>query len=345
MELHRIRQAQPIADPVSAKIAIIRPILVSVLRSISGEVVEGSGYSQASKSRAAIPLHMLSRLRSQGDGDTGNAFEFAIHEAVNLQDPRVMERITDALKLCRIRRGSPESIFFAIERAGAEDLIETRAELITEESVVLAGDGIRPIKLRPHLETLASAFRRQQVREQLPQSIRGLWKADLFLGSADHDHWVGTSVKIQSAALEGAAGLRIGIVPAKSLNRDVVRKDDQRNLIVCPILHDGSYMQAFYETWRIVQVLLNHNFKMPAEVHLPDPEDREVARVFVERRKFALAEVLDATKVFAQPYLLDTNEIEIDRESLGGQPATSTLIVPYARDVESPAAQDQRGRQ
>lgn len=34
------------------------------------------------------------------------------------------------------------------------------------------------------------------MREKLPNSINGLWKADLFVGKSEPDKWVGTTVKL-----------------------------------------------------------------------------------------------------------------------------------------------------
>jgi hypothetical protein len=53
----------------------------------------------------------------------------------------------------------------------------------------------RPVKLKRHLTSLAAAFRNKGTETGLPQSISGLWRADLFLGSADTDYWVGTTVR------------------------------------------------------------------------------------------------------------------------------------------------------
>ena len=60
-----------------------------------------------------------------------------------------------------------------------------------------------------------NAFRKKSEREKLPNSINGLWKADLFVGKSELDQWVGTTVKINPAQLEGAKGLRLAIIPAK----------------------------------------------------------------------------------------------------------------------------------
>jgi hypothetical protein len=102
-----------------------------VLQSIPEEVVNTVG------ERGRLPLRMLGRLRKRGDGDCGIAFEYAVHDAVIAAEPVVVERVADALNKCRIVRGDPASILFAIEKTGAQQLISTEVSLITENSRVL----------------------------------------------------------------------------------------------------------------------------------------------------------------------------------------------------------------
>lgn len=254
------------ADEVSALVAVTRPIIAGIYHSIGQDTLNGFGVE-----REEIKLQALGQARREGDGDTGIAFEYAVHDAVMNGVPIVVERVAEALRQCRIRQGDPSSILFAIEKNGAQQLISTKIDLITAESRVLSGERGQPIKLQGYLNQLAAAFRRPNTRAQLPQSIRGLWKADLFLGSTEPDHWVGTTVKINRSHLEAARGLRVAIVPSRSGASDAIKKDEQKNLIVCPMPHDGSFMQIFYEGWRIVQVLCNNNFTTPKEVDLPNP--------------------------------------------------------------------------
>ncbi len=249
MEVREDRQSNPVADEVGALVAVTRPVIVGVLQSISREVAGTFG------ERGQLPLRMIGRLRKRGDGDCGIAFEYAIHDAVISAEPIVVERVADALNKCRIFRGSPASILFAIEKAGAQQLISTELGLITENSRLLTGQPGQPIKLKKYLSTIAAAFRRPATRPNLPQSIRGLWKADLFLGSTQTDQWVGTTVKINPAQLEPARGLRVAIIPSLAGRSDLIRLDEQKNLVICPMPHDGSFMQIFYEGWRIVQAL------------------------------------------------------------------------------------------
>lgn len=325
LQVREETQAAAVADEVAALVSVTRPIINGVLTSIGDEYLGPWDHD-----RTRIPLKHLGRLRKEGDGDTGIAFEYAIHDAVRTQNPIVMERVSEALKICKIKEGDPSSILFAIEKQGSKQLIETDLGLITDESRVLSGSRGHPVKLKGQMNKLAAAFRRGNTRPNLPQSIRGLWKADLFLGSQTPDHWVGTSVKINPSHLEAAAGLRIAIVPTRSGKSDNVKKHDQKNLIVCPIPHDGSFMQVFYEGWRIVQVLCETDFKTPKEVELPVPHHREVARVYTERRDHPILEVIEAVGVFAQPNLLVTETETANAEGFQTSllPDTNTIISP-----------------
>ncbi len=47
-------------------------------------------------------------------------------------------------------------------------------------------------------------------------------------------------MKINPAHLEPARGLRVGIVPSRQGKSDKITLDSQKNLVVCPIPHDGS---------------------------------------------------------------------------------------------------------
>ena len=95
--------------------------------------------------------------------------------------------------------------------------------------------------------------------------------------------------------------------------------------------HDGSFMQIFYEGWRIVQALCEKDFKMPREVDIPNPLHREVARMYVERRHFPIADVIQATRKFAQPELLTTSKETVPNVPFATTvpPGTSTVISPF----------------
>jgi hypothetical protein len=327
MRIHQERQLNPVSDEVLALTAVVRPILKGVLYALKADVVQQAG------GRENITLSLMSRLYRAGDGDCGICFEYAVHEAMNRNDGRVLSRINDAINLCNIQGDAPKSILFGLEKSGSLQLIDTAAEILTDSSRVLAGTVGQPPKLKRYLSKLAGAFKNKRTRPALPSSIRGMWKADLVIGYPNADRWVGTSVKINPAALEGAPGLRIGIVPTRAGRSDAVRRDDARNLVICPLHHDGDFMEVFYVGWRIVQAFILADAQIPKEVVLPRPAEREVAKILAERRDFPILDVIEAIAAFGQPELLVTDDKQVGLQELRGEAATEMMVAPLSRSL------------
>jgi len=325
LDLRSELQRNSVADDVSAKIAVVRPILMGLLYSLKQDIVtQAGGYE-------SVSLEMLGRLRRQGDGDCGICYEYAVHDAIRRSDPLIIDRIADAVRQCKVPGNRLESILFGAEKSGTKQLIDTAASILTDESRVLVGKPSQPPKLKAYLSQLAAAFRRESTRRSLPSSINGLWKADLFLGCTDSDRWIGSTVKINARQLEAANGLRVGIVPAPQGGSDRIFKDETKNLIICPLPYDQSFMEVFYSGWGIVQQFFQAGSEVPKEVYLPLPADRQVARELHSRRKYPTVAVIDALIPLAQPEFLETQEkqktiITQDAGSIG----TNTLIAPIS---------------
>jgi len=335
IEIRKEIQKSPVEDEVSALIAVVRPILLGLLLSLKKDVADRlGGYGK-------VELFMLARNRLKGDGDVGVCYEYAVHDAVRRGDPKVLERVEDALKKCKVPGSQLNSILFAAEKNGVLALIDTARELITDESRVLTGKKHQPPKLKTHIQGLFDAFHKQGARLALPESINGLWKADLFLGTTDQDRWVGTTVKINALQLEAANGLRVGIVPARYGKSDKIVKDDKKNMIVCPLPYDGSFVETFYHAWAIVLQVFNADCELPKEVHLPTPAHRHVAKELVSRRHFPVMDIIEALEPLAQPHLLDTDvaQDEVDTGVVDpAQTLTKTVIAPVSLPVPEKAA-------
>ena len=328
IDLRREEQRAAVADEVSALIAVVRPILLGLLNSLKGEVVREAGGLQN------IKLFMLARLRVEGDGDCGVCYEYAVHDAIRRKDNQVYGKVHDALsRHCGVPGTSLESILFGAEKSGTKQLIDTASGILTDQSRLLTGRRSQPPKLKSYLSTLAAAFRKESTRKSLPTSINGLWKADLFLGHTDSDKWVGTTVKVNARKLEAANGLRVGIVPAYQGGSDAIINDDAKNLVVCPLPYDGSFMETFYNAWGIVQQFMTAKAQVPGEVHLPIPAHRHVAKELERRREFPVVDVIEALGALAQPHLLATVEsaTNVVISSPGKDwSATNTLIAPIS---------------
>lgn len=331
MQLRLQFQENPVADEVSALTAVVRPILEGLLFALKQDVVaEVGGYDN-------VKLKMLPRLYRPGDRDCGICFEYAVHDAVNRADPCVTQRLHEALtKHCNVPGKATASILFGVEKAGSLNLIDTAKDTLTDESRLRAGTRGQPAKLKRHIDAIAAAFRKKGARAALPWSISGVWKADLFVGHTDSDRWVGTTVKINPTHLEGARGLRIGIVPVRERASDFIYFDEARNLVVCPLPHDGAFVEVFYQGWGIVKEFIAADAKLPSEVGLPRQAERQVARYLTDRREFAVRDVIDALIPLAQPHLLRTAEHEaslVSRRESSPEVETGAVVAPMAKET------------
>ena len=328
IDLRKESQQSPVADEVSALLAVVRPILLGLLFSLKNDVANEVG------GHKKVKLKMLNRLRLKGDGDVGICYEYAVHDAVHRQDPAVLERVTDALKRhCRVPGKKVESILFGAEKSGAVQLIDTAKNILTDDSRILTGKQSQPPKLKTYLNMLAAAFSRESTRKSLPTSINGLWKADLFLGCTDSDRWIGTTVKINQRQLEGANGLRVGIVPSVQGRSDRITVDESKNLVICPLPYDAAFMEIFYYGWGIVQQFLKADANVPKDAFLPAPSHRQVARELASRREFTVIDVVEALEAIAQPHLLSNanTTVSVDQSRVEAVRLSETLIAPISR--------------
>ncbi|MBI5721273.1 MAG: hypothetical protein HZC37_26685 [Burkholderiales bacterium] len=143
-------------------------------------------------------------------------------------------------------------------------------------------------------------------RERLPHSIRGLWQADLFVGSAVAERWVGTTLKTTKEALRAAPGLRLGVYPSSV--RDGPRKDTDKNLILCPLPYRGDFMVLFSASFQIAKQLMYSKGQMPKAPALVYEDDLTVAEWLSVRRAFPVMGILEALHPLMQPGLLTTKK-------------------------------------
>ncbi len=319
MKLAIETQIDRISDETRARIAMVRPILRATLFALLGErVARLGGYP-------LITLADLAREYREGSGDCGICFEYAIHDAIERRDPLIQPRVSEVLEdFCKIS-GDARSLLFGAEKGKKLEFVETDQNLLTEESRLLTGGQGRPVKLKKHLEAVRRAFSSTKIRARLPPSIRGLWRADLFVGAPSRDHWIATTLKTNPEALESAAGIRVGIYPER-VRGEGPSFDGDRNLVLCPVPYDGGFMELFYSSFFVVKAFLDADARVPRPVALPASSDRQVAKLLEERRTFAVLEVVNVLEKFAQPGLLESSSTGDPYENAG-----TRAIAPVAK--------------
>lgn len=296
MKIQTEIQRARISDAARARIALVLPVLKGVLFALQRDRVERfGGYEK-------ITLADLGREYREGSGDCGICFEYAVHDSLRLKDKSIYGLLSSVLEdYCGIKTGA-ESILFGAEKTGGLSLIETSADLLDNESRILSGKIGQPAKLKKNWDRIKKALRDAKARERLPSSIKGLWKADLFLGSSDEGRWVGSTLKLNKRDFEGAPGLRLGIYPEMRAGEGPSR-DEANNLVLCPLPYDSSFMELFYTSFFTVKQFLIADTRVPKPVALPNAADRFVAQQLEERRQFAVLDILEAMYPMGQPDL------------------------------------------
>jgi hypothetical protein len=138
---------------------------------------------------------------------------------------------------------------------------------------------------------------------------------------------LGTTVKINPNQLEAARGLRLAIIPSKQGKSDKIKLHDIKNLIICPMPYDQSFVEIFYQGWNIVKFFLNADAQMPKESNLHNSLDRLVCKELVNRRDYPVLDVVEALEVIKQPNLIKTTAIDASVESKS-EIKINTIIAP-----------------
>ncbi|MGA4849718.1 hypothetical protein ACOBQB_26955 [Streptomyces sp. G5(2025)] len=296
-------QREEVSDAVMAKFAMVAPVIEATLHSVAMDRIDRLG------GYPAWTLHDLAREFLEGFGDAGICFELAVHEAIAGRNALIWPLASEVLEdFCGISGGA-DSILFGPEKEGRIPILESIQDSLTDDSRVYVGNRGQPPKLKRYIPQIFRAFHRNEERNNLPRSINGLWKADLFIGNPSVDRWVGTTVKVKPGALESAQGLRVGIYP-KANAADIPRVDDRLNLIRLPLPYDSAFMELFYKSFNLMRAFLRCDARVPPPVDLPDAEDRFTVRELEIRRGFPILDVLAAIRNMSQWTLLDSDSIE-----------------------------------
>lgn len=297
MRVLKAIQRHGLDDAVRAKFAMVIPVLEATLGSLALDRAHRfGGYDK-------VTLADLARETREGSGDAGICFELAVHQAIESRNPLIHPLISEVLDEHMHIKDKADSILFGPEKNHVVPILESVQNALTEESRVWVGNRGQPPKLKRYIPQIMNAFRRSEERNNLPRSISGIWKADLFLGGKSIDRWLGTTVKINPTHLRGAQGLRVGIYPRLN-NNDRPRLDPDLNLLRIPLPYDRAFMEAFYKAFFLVRAFLKADANVPPEVNLPDAEDRFVTREMESRRQFSVLSVIEVLRDMAQPDLL-----------------------------------------
>ena len=319
MALQTEFQTASISDALRATIALGLPVLKGILFALKTDRAERLG------GYPAITLYDLAREYRAGDRDCGICFEYAVHDALSSQHPLIYPMVSTVLdEFCGLRAGA-QSILFGAEKSGKWSLINTSQELINEDSRVLSGGIGQPPKLLRLWNKLTRAMNLESARYELPPSVNGLWKSDLFLGSATDQRWVGATLKINKAQFVGSPGLRIGLYPAIR-HSDRPYRDNSTNLVMCPLPYDGGFMEAFYGAFFAVTAFLKADAKTPSKIIVPYAHDQYFCRMLEQNRDVPALEIINAMYQLGQPGLVTEGAIRTFEQEISAVAPVPAII-------------------
>lgn len=302
-------QRDAIRERVRARFAMVRPILRGMLNATATEVLDAAG------GREKVNFEVFARLYIERPADYGICFEYAVHQAIHERDKSIHPLISNVLAdFCGLKNET-ESILFGIEKNGAARIIETAKNSLTDESRVLVGKKGKPPYLKKRLDQIAKAFHSDKHRAQLPQSIRGLWKADLFIGAPASEQWIATSLKTNRMNFEHVPGLRLALYPEERRDQGPRKEKD---LIMCPLPYSGEFMELFGASFGIVRQIVAAKGKLPSRAELVYDDDMTVAKWLTDRSGHPVADILAALEPLAQPGFVEESDAPDIARAIGG---------------------------
>jgi hypothetical protein len=245
-----IEQDAPIDEYGRALYAVARSIIRALLDSLTDEDL-----TDLNCPISDVTMRQMAKVvRIDRDkGMRGDGFEWAVHEAILGQEPRVIEPVADALKKASrfVSGAEPTSLLFGHERArylGFVDAVIDRAG--TDAYLLPEGSG-RPYKFGPWV---AKAAKGKAAEPELTERIQKIWRTDLFLSCKHDDRYFAATVKSQYTQLEGGRGLRIGIVPESPHkgHRSGIKYSEKHGLWVVTLPDPEGFAGLFNDAYNAV---------------------------------------------------------------------------------------------
>jgi hypothetical protein len=226
-----LSQKEPVDEYGRALYAVSRSIVRALLDQLSPDDL-----TDLNTDRMDVTLRQLAKVvrLDRDKGMRGDGFEWAVHEAIVGEEPKVIEPVADALGRACVKlkgAGTPESLLFGYERARYLGFLDAVIEEAGEGAILLPDGSGKPFHFGPWVTVAAQG---SAAESELGRRIKKVWKTDLFLTVEGSWRWAAATIKSNWKQLEDGPGLRVAIVPeAKDLSRKR-RRHQSLHLAVLP---------------------------------------------------------------------------------------------------------------
>lgn len=300
-----LEQNAPIDEYGRALYAVSRSVLRALIDSLSGEDL-----TDLNTPIDKVTMRQLAKVaRLERDkGMRGDGFEWAVHEAVLGQEPKVIEPIHRALQRAsvKVRDAVPTSVMFGYERAKYLGFLDAVIDGAGTDAYLLPEGKGRPFSFGPWVSLAAQGATAEPL---LPTRIEKIWKTDLFLSTEQDPRYFAATVKSNLTLLEGGRGLRIGIVPESSNEggRAGVRFSNQHNLWLVTLADPDGFMGLFNDGYNAIARAICTLGKQdkPAYYTKPSAKAEKIQKQLEKYPGATALEIEDALNEAAQQDLID----------------------------------------
>jgi len=300
-----IEQNAPIDEYGRALYAVARSVLRAHIDSLTSEDL--ADMNTPLKDVKIRQLAKFARIE-RDKGLRGDGFEWAVHEAIIGQEPKVVDPLFQAMKRAspKIKDALPKSILFGAERARYLGFLEAVLTHAGDDSLLLPEGSGRPFRFGPWVSTAAQGAKSESI---LPKRINQIWKSDLFVSVEDDYRHLAVTVKSNADLVEPGRGLRIAIVPEGVRQKGGVSYDQSNKLWLVSLDDPNGFMGMFNDAYNAVARAICKLGKHTPPPHFTKPSAKaQRLQQELERYGSALAmEVEDALNEAAQQDLVSTN--------------------------------------
>lgn len=293
------RQTELVEDEAGAAYAALRSVLRSWLSHTRGKVLQAFGLTTDT-----VTLRQLAAVFLQHNGSTGQAFEWAVHEALN--DPRrheIRDLVSAAMDLCGYKGSSLRSVMFANEAFKKQDFMSVLLNEIGNESRVrLYRRSGRPYNLQPVVRQIEVGG-----IAALSGSLQDFGRADLLLAREDDSGFIAASCKLNAGDAQIWPGVPLWIVaePIIGRRREPLLNDPANGRVIVTIPMDSQFLRAFMRAEHALDVTCRAICDRSTRGHMSgDLLETRMVKLLGTLAEDRVLDVADQCDALAQPGLI-----------------------------------------
>jgi hypothetical protein len=326
-EVTFLTQAEPIDERGRAMYAVARSVIRAHLDQLTQEDLEDLNVD-----RGDVTLRQLAKYARlhRDKGARGDGFEWAVHEAIQGGEPKVISPVLDAMAKASPRsfKGATgaTSLMFGYERAKYLGFTEAVVEAAGSDALLLPDGSGRPFQFGPWV---AVAARGKRAEPELRDRIKSVWKTDLFVSDEERLRHLAVTIKSNWHQLEGGRGLRLAVVPEAHDLRSGIQL--RQGLWIAVLPDPDGFMGLFNDAYESVAEAIVTLGKHDRSVYYykPTPTGQRIQHQLEHMPTVRVVEIEDALNDASQQSLLGVEHklITVDAPPWLHMNATRTSVI------------------